>query len=101
MDGDVQFFVTPQQGYLLPELTRLRIKFTSEMSGITRNATSRAAFINTERIFYEIPSSAVPFQRFRVQVAQLVDGLTGPFVPQLESAPLLGEIYYDYSVVRL
>ena len=98
MDGDVQFFVTPQQGYLLPELTRLRIKFTSEMSGITRNATSRAAFINTERIFYEIPSSAVPFQRFRVQVAQLVDGLTGPFVPRLESAQVVGEHYYDCAV---
>ena len=94
VDGDVQFFVTPLQGYLIPELTRLRIKFTSEqneMSGITRNATSRAAFVNTERIFYEIPSSAVPFQRFRVQVAQLVDGLTGPFVPRLESGPVFGE----------
>lgn len=101
VDGDVQFFVTPFEGYLIPELTRLRIKFTSEedeTNGITSNTTSTAAFVNTERIFYEIPSSAVRFQHFRVQVAQLVDGLTGPFVPQLESAPLLGEIYYDYSM---
>ena len=94
VDGDVQFFVTPLQGYLIPELTRLRIKFTSEVeetNGITSNTTSTAAFVNTERIFYQIPSSEVPFDRFKVQVAQLVDGLTGPFVPQLESAPEFGE----------
>ena len=94
VDGDVQFFVTPLEGYLIPELTRLRIKFTSEEDetrGITSNTTSTAAFVNTERIFYQIPSSEVPFQRFKVQVAQLVDGVTGPFVPQLEAAPKLGE----------
>ena len=93
VDGDVQLFVTPLEGYLIPELTRLQIKFTSEdeTNGITSNTTSTAAFVNTERIFYQIPSSEVPFQRFRVQVAQLVDGLTGPFVPRLESAQVFGE----------
>ena len=94
VDGDVQFFVTPLEGYLIPELTRLRIKFTSEedgTKGITSNTTSTAAFVNTERIFYQIPSSAVPFQRFKVQVAQLVDGIIGPFVPELESAEVFGE----------
>ena len=108
VDGDVQFFVTPLEGYLIPELTRLRIKFTSEEDetrGITSNTTSTAAFVNTERIFYRIPNSAVPFQRFKVQVAQLVDGITGPFVPELESVPVFGEflarIYYDYTIVSL
>ena len=91
VDGDVHFFVTPLEGYLIPELMRLRIKFTSEEDRITSNTTSTAAFVNTERIFYQIPSSEVPFQRFRVQVAQLVDGLTGPFVPRLESGPVFGE----------
>ena len=94
VDGDVQFFVTPLEGYLIPELTRLRIKFTSEEEktrGITSNTTSSAAFVNTERIFYQIPSSAVQFQLFKVQVAQLVDGITGPFVPELESARVFGE----------
>ena len=92
VDGDVQFFVTLLEGYLIPELTRLGIKFTSEEDEtITSNTTSTAAFVNTERIFYQIPSSEVPFQRFKVQVAQLVDGVTGPFVPQLEAAPKLGE----------
>ena len=108
VDGDVQFFVTPLEGYLIPELTRLRIKFTSEedgTKGITSNTTSTAAFVNTERIFYQIPSSAVRFQRFKVHVAQLVDGITGPFVPELESAQVFGEflarIYYDYTIVSL
>ena len=94
VDGDVQFFVTPLEGYLIPELTRLRIKFTSEedrTKGITSNTTSTAAFVNTQMIFYQIPSSAVPFQRFKVQVAQLVDGVTGPFVPELKSALEFGE----------
>ena len=101
VDGDVQFFVTPLEGYLIPELTRLRIKFTSEedrTKGITSNTTSTAAFVNTQMIFYQIPSSAVPFQRFKVQVAQLVDGVTGPFVPELESALEFGENYHDYSI---
>lgn len=101
MDRDVQFFVTPLEGYLIPELTRLRIKFTSaedETNGITSNMTSTAAFVNTERILYQIPSSEVPFERFRVQVAQLVDGLTGPFVPRLESAEVVGEHYYDSAI---
>ena len=94
VDGDVQFFVMPLEDYLIPELTRLRIKFTSEddeTRGITSNTTSTAAFVNTERIFYQIPSSAVQFQRFKVQVAQLVDGIIGPFVPELESAQVFGE----------
>ena len=108
VDGDVQVFVTLLEGYLIPELMRLRIKFTSEEEqtrGITSNTTSTAAFVNTERIFYQIPSSAVRFQRFKVQVAQLVDGITGPFVPELESAEIFGEflarIYYDYTIVAL
>ena len=108
VDGDVQVFVTPHEGYLIPELTRLRIKFTSEeeeRNGISSNTTSTPAFANTETIFYQIPSSAVPFQRFKVQVAQLVDGITGPFVPELESSQIFGEflarIYYDYTIVGL
>jgi len=98
MDGDVQFVVTPIEDYLIPELMRLRITFTSEeekRNRVVRNATSIAAFINAERIFYQIPSSGVPFQRFRVQVAQLVEGITGPLVPSdLDSAPINGEFLY-------
>ena len=94
VDGDVQFFVTQLEGYLIPELMRLRIKFTYEeyeTRGITSNTTSTAAFVNTERILYQIPSSEVPFRHFKVQVAQLVDGIIGPFVPELESAQVFGE----------
>jgi len=96
MDGDVQLIVTPiEEDYLIPKLTRLRISFTSEeeeRNGVIRNVTSIAAFMNAERIFYQIPSSGVPFQRFRVQVAQLVEGITGPLVPSdLDKAPIYGE----------
>ena len=95
MDGDVQLMVTPIEDYLIPELTRLRISFTSEeeeRNGVIRNVTSVAAFMNAERIFYQIPSSEVPFQHFRVQVAQLVEGITGPLVPSdPDSAPINGE----------
>ena len=104
VDGDVQFFVTLLEGYLIPELTRLRIKFTSEEDetrGITSNTTSTAAFVNTERIFYQIPSSEVPFQRFKVQVAQLADRITGPFVPELESAQVFGEFLARITMITL
>ena len=96
MGRDVQFMVTPTEANLIPELTRLRIRFTSEeeeRNGVISNATSIAAFMNANRIFYQIRSSEVPFQRFRVQVAQLVAGKTGPLVPSdLDSAPVFGEI---------
>ena len=82
--------------YLIPELARLKISFTSEEEeslGVIHNATSIAAFKNAERLFYQIPSSEIPFQRFRVQVALLVEGITGPLVPSdLDSAPIYGEL---------
>jgi len=104
MDGDVQLIVTPiEEDYLIPELTRLRISFTSEeeeRNGVIRNVTSIAAFMNAERIFYQIPSSGVPFQRFRVQVAQLVEGLAGPLVPSdLDSAPIYGEFLCSLNIM--
>ena len=103
MDGDVQFVVTPIEDYLIPELMRLRISFTSEeeeRNRVIRNATSIAAFINAERIFYQIPSSGVPFQRFRVQVAQLVEGIAGPLVPSdLDSAPIYGEFLCSLNIM--
>jgi len=104
MDGDVQLMVTPIEDYLIPELTRLRISFTNEeeeRNGVIRNVTSVAAFMNAERIFYQIPRSGVPFQRFRVQVAQLVKGTTGPLVPSdLDSAPIYGE-FLNIMMCRL
>ena len=104
MAGDVQLMVTPIEDYLIPELTRLRISFTSEeeeRNGVIRNMTSIAAFMNAERIFYQIPSSEVPFQRFRIQVAQLVEGITGPLVPSdLDSAPINGE-FLNIMMCRL
>ena len=105
MEGDIQLLVAPiQEDYLIPELTRLRISFTSEdeeRNGVLRNVTSIAAFMNAERIFYQIPSSEVPFQRFRVQVAQLVEGTTGPLVPSdLDSAPINGE-FLNIMMCRL
>ena len=100
MEGDIQLLVAPiQEDYLIPELTRLRISFTSEeeeRNRVIHNVTSIAAFINAERIFYQIPSSEVPFQRFRIQVAQLVEGITGPLVPSdLDSAPIYGESVFS------
>ena len=104
MEGDVQLLVTPiEEDYLIPELTRLRIRFTSEeeeRNRVVRNVTSIAAFMNAERIFYQIPSSGVPFQRFRVQVAQLVEGITGPLVPSdLDSAPIYGEFLCSLNIM--
>jgi len=103
MGGDVQLMVTPIEDYLIPELMRLRISFTSEeeeRNGVIRNMTSIAAFMNAERIFYQIPSSEVPFQRFRIQVAQLVEGITGPLVPSdLDSAPINGEFLCSVNVM--
>ena len=100
MEGDIQLLVAPiQEDYLIPELTRLRISFTSEeeeRNRVIHNVTSIAAFINAERIFYQIPSSGVLFQRFRVQVALLVEGITGPLVPSdLDSAPIYGESVFS------
>ena len=44
------------------------------------------------RELYQIPSSGVPFHCFRVQVAQVVEGITGPLVPSdLDSATIYGE----------
>ena len=104
MEGDVQLMVTPIEEYLIPELTRLRISFTSEdeeRNGVIRNVTSIAAFMNAERLFYQILGSGVPFQRFRVQVAQLVEGITGPLVPSdLDSAPIHGE-FLNIMMCRL
>ena len=104
MDGDVQLMVTPiEEDYRIPELMRLRISFTSEEEErirVINNVTSIAAFINAERIFYQIPNSEVPFQRFRVQVAQLVEGITGPLVPSdLDSAPIYGEFLCPLNIM--
>ena len=104
MDGDVQLTVTPiEEDYHIPELMRLRISFTSEeeeRNGVIRNATSIVAFISTERIFCQILRSGVPFQRFRVQVAQLVEGITGPLVPSdLDSAPIYGEFLCPVNIM--
>ena len=92
----MQFLVILIEDYLIPELARLKISFTSEEEeslGVIHNATSIAAFKNAERLFYQIPSSEVPFQCFRVQVALLVEGITGPLVPSdLNSAPIYGEL---------
>jgi len=99
IDGNVQLMVTPIEDYLIPELTRLRISFTSEdeeRNGVIRNVTSIAAFMNAEILSYW-----VPFQRFRVQVAQLVEGTTGPLVPSdLDSAPINGE-FLNIMMCRL
>jgi len=87
--ASVRFVVTLFEGYIIPQPVRLRILFTSaEVARTgTRNVTSET-YVNTNRMIHEIPNSEVPYIQFKVQVALTVGSEVGPFVPNLDSAPV-------------
>ena len=65
--------------------------FTSAEANRTgaRNSTSET-YVNTSRITHEVPNSEVPYIQFKAQVALTVGSEVGPFVPNLDSAPVYG-----------
>ena len=80
----------------IPGTVHVRIKYISqENSDSTEQHMRRSngAYTNVSRITVDVPSSDVPYQRFKVQVALMIDNQQGPFVPEsLDSAPIYGEM---------
>jgi len=87
--ASVRFVVTLFEGYIIPQPVRLRILFTSaEVARTgTRNITSKT-YVNTRRMIHEVPNSEVPYIQFKAQVALTVGSEVGPFIPNLDSAPV-------------
>ena len=85
----MQFVVTLFEGYIIPQPVRLRIVFTSAEAARTgtRNVTSET-YDNTSRMIHEVPNSEVPYIQFNTQVALTVGSEVGPFVSNLDSAPV-------------
>ena len=91
--GDVQFHLTLPAA--IPETLQLRIQFVAEdnMRNVWRQ-TSTGAYTNLRKIFYEVQNSRVPLQRFKVQVALMVNNNVGPYAPtDLEFATVYGKTY--------
>ena len=90
--GDVQFHLTLPAA--IPETLRLRIQFVAEENvRNVRNQTSTGAYTNLTKIFYEVQNSRVPFPRFKVQVALIVENNVGPLNPaDLEFATVYGMV---------
>ena len=98
--GDVLFRVTLQAA--IPVAVRLRVHFVSEDNprNIQRQM-SDGTFTNLTKLYYEVPNSRVPLQRFKVQVALIVENNVGPFVPpDLEFAKVYGK-NYNCMLVKL
>ena len=93
MAASVRFVVTLFEGYIIPQPVRLRILFTSAEAArtgtrnVTRNVTSETS-VNTSRMIHEVPNLELPYIQFKVQVALTVGSEVGPFVPNLDSAPV-------------
>ena len=69
-----------QRGYRILDQTSLLMRYTDESSTSSKNMTSEEAYMNTSKIFLEVPRSRLPYERFRVDVALQVGGEVGPFV---------------------
>jgi len=91
--GDVLFRVTLPAA--IPVAVRLRIHFVSEDNPRNvQNQTSDGTFTNLTELYYEVQNSRVPFPRFKVQLALMVENNVGPFVPpDLEFAKVYGKNY--------
>ena len=93
MAASVRFVVTLFEGYIIPQPVRLRILFTSAEAArtgtrnVTRNVTSET-YVNTSRMIHEVPNLEVPYIQFKAQVALTMGSEVGPFVPNLDSAPV-------------
>ena len=79
-DGDLHIRINFQDGYQILDRTRLRMRYTDEMSARSQNMTSERAFANKSTIRMEVPRSRLPYERFRVDVALQVGREVGPFV---------------------
>ena len=86
--ASVRFVVTLFEGYIIPQPVRLRILFTSAEVARTRTRNVTSETYNTSRMIHEIPNLEVPYIQFKVQVALTVGSEVGPFVPNLDSAPV-------------
>ena len=89
--ASVRFVVTLFEGYIIPQPVRLRIVFTSAEAARTgtRNVTRTSeTYVNTSRMIHEFPNLEVPYIQFKAQVALTVGSEVGPFVPNLDSAPV-------------
>ena len=90
--GDVLFRLTLPVA--IPVAVRLRIHFIAEDNPRNiRRQTSHGTFANLTKLCYEVQNSRVsPLQRFKVQVALVVENNVGPFVPaDLEFATVYGK----------
>ena len=80
----------------IPGTVQLRIKYISQENPDSTEQhmrRSNGAYTNVSRITADVPSSDVPYQRFKVQVALMIDNQQGPFVPEsLDSAQIYGEM---------
>ena len=84
----MQFVVTLFEGYIIPQPVRLRILFTSAEAVRTGRSITSETYVNTSRMIHEVPNSEVPYIQFNAQVALTVGSEMGPFVPNLDSAPV-------------
>ena len=84
VEGNLMLTVTLLTAILGP--VKLRMKYTSAVQSDPEERNTSIAFENREEIVHEVSRSEVPFQQFRLQVALQVDGVVGPFVPELENA---------------
>jgi len=80
--------VTLLEGYIIPQPVRLRIVFTSAEADRTGTRSITSETYNTSRMIHEVPNSEVLFIQFKAQVALTVGSEVGPFVPNLDSAPV-------------
>ena len=90
--GDVLFWITLPAA--IPVAVRLRIHFVAEDNprNIQRQ-TSDGTFTNLTKLYYEVQNSRVPLQRFKVQVALIVENNVGPLNPaDLEFATVHGMV---------
>ena len=80
--------VTLFEGYIIPQPVRLRILFTSAEAARTGTTNVTSETYNTSTMIHDVPNSEVPYIQFKAQVALTVGSEVGPFVPNLDSAPV-------------
>ena len=92
----MRFAVTLLEGYTIPQPVSLRIIFTSTEAARTGTTTlTTETYANASTMIHEIPNSEVPYIRFKAQVALIVGSQVGPFIPDLDTAPVY-RMYCSY-----
>ena len=89
MAASVRFVVTLFKGYIIPQPVRLRIVFTSAEAARTgTRSIASETYFSESAINHEVLNTEVPYIQFKAQVALTVGSEVGPFVPDLDSAPV-------------